>query len=59
MLPSTAIPSAPPTSRVVSFTAEPTPALCIGIALMMLPVAGATVMLIPAASSTSAARKTR
>jgi hypothetical protein len=49
-----AIPSAPPSSRVVSFTAEPTPALASGTALMMLPVAGAAVMLMPTASSPSA-----
>ena len=36
MLPNTAMPSAPPSSRVVSLTAEPTPALASGTALMML-----------------------
>ena len=48
MLPSTAMPRAPPSSLVVSLTAEPTPALAWGTALMMLPVAGALVMPMPA-----------
>src|SRR5690606_40389890 len=46
-LPRTAMPSAPPTSRVVSFTAEPTPALSSGSELMMAAVAGAIVLAIP------------
>src|SRR5688572_6757528 len=51
MLPSTAKPSAPPTSRVVSFAAEPTPA-CSGISEPMIDsVAGAMVSAIPAAST--------
>src|SRR4051812_44520006 len=41
MLPRMAMPSAPPTSRVVSLTAEPTPAFSCGTPLMMLAVAGA------------------
>jgi hypothetical protein len=35
MLPKRAIPSAPPSSRVVSFTAEPTPAFDWGTDVMM------------------------
>ena len=58
MLPKTAMPSAPPTSRVVSFMAEPTPALASGTALMMLPVAGAAVIAIPEARSTRATART-
>jgi len=49
------MPSAPPTSRVVSLTADPTPALFNGTADMIDPVAGATVMPIPMPSSTRAA----
>ncbi len=41
MLPSTAIPAAPPTSRAVSFTAEPMPARLIGTAAMIIEVVGA------------------
>ena len=41
IVPSTAMPRAAPSSRVVSLTAEPTPALSIGTADMMVPVAGA------------------
>ena len=48
MLPRMAMPSAPPSSRVVSFTAEPTPAFESGTALMISPVAGAAVMPMPA-----------
>ena len=54
-LPSTATPSAPPSSRVVSFTAEPTPALCNGSDCMIAPVDGAVVMPMPSASTTSRA----
>jgi hypothetical protein len=39
---------------VVSFTADPTPALESGTEVMISPVAGATVMATPAPSSTSA-----
>lgn len=42
MLPSTATPRVPPTSRVVSFTAEPTPAFAGGSDAMIDSVAGAT-----------------
>ena len=49
MLPSTATPRAPPTSRLVSLTAEPTPALASGMDSMTAPVAGAVVMAMPAA----------
>ena len=59
MLPRTAMPRAPPTSRVVSLTAEPTPALAGGTALMMLPVAGAAVRLMPAPNRTRARASTR
>src|SRR5437764_3296867 len=52
-LPSTATPTAPPSSRVVSFTAEPTPALCSGSERMMAPVDGAVVMPMPSACTTS------
>ena len=48
-LPNTATPSAPPSSRVVSFTAEPTPALCSGSDRMIAPVDGAVVMPMPSA----------
>ena len=51
MLPRIAIPSAPPSSRVVSFTADPMPAFDSGTALMISPVAGAAVTLIPAPST--------
>src|SRR6478609_4019813 len=53
-LPSTATPSAPPSSRVVSFTAEPTPALCSGSDRMIAPVDGAVVMPMPVAWMTTA-----
>ena len=43
MLPRTATPSAPPTWRVVSLTAEPTPALASGSEPMIDSVAGAIV----------------
>ena len=52
-LPSTATPSAPPSSRVVSFTAEPTPALCSGSDRMIAPVDGAVVMPMPSACTTT------
>ncbi len=55
MLPSSAMPSAPPSSRVVSFTAEPTPAFDSGTDVMISLVAGAAVMLIPAPSRPNAA----
>ena len=42
MLPTTATPSAPPTSRLVSFTAEPTPAWSRGSEPMIDSVDGAT-----------------
>ena len=47
MLPKMAMPSAPPSSRVVSFTADPTPAFVSGTALMISLVAGAAVRLMP------------
>ena len=47
MLPSTATPSAPPISRVVSFTAEPTPALSTGSEPMIESVAGAIAVPMP------------
>ena len=49
------MPSAPPSSRVVSLTAEPTPALSSGTVLMISLVAGAAVMLMPAPSTANAA----
>ena len=48
----TATPSAPPTWRVVSFTAEPTPALPSGSEPMIDSVAGAIVSAMPHAMST-------
>src|SRR5262249_3156247 len=48
MLPMTATPSAPPVWRVVSLTAEPTPAFAGGNEPMIDSVAGATVNPIPA-----------
>ena len=54
MLPSTAMPSAPPNSRVVSLTADPMPALLSGTDDMIAPVAGAIVTAMPPARSTSA-----
>ena len=59
MLPRMAIPSAPPSSRVVSFTADPTPAFDIGTALISSPVAGAAVMPMPAPSTANAAATRR
>src|SRR3954447_26953643 len=53
------MPRAPPTSRVVSLTADPTPALAWGTALMMLPVAGAAVRLMPAPRRTRATTSIR
>ena len=50
-LPMMATPSAPPTWRVVSFTAEPTPALASGSEPMIDSVAGAMVSPMPRASS--------
>src|SRR5712691_72124 len=52
-LPMTATPNAPPSSRVVSLTAEPTPALFSGSETMMAPVEGAVTMPMPAAVTTS------
>ena len=46
-LPRTATPSAPPSSRVVSFMAEPTPAREGGTADMIEPVKGAMVRAMP------------
>ena len=43
MLPMMATPSVPPSSRVVSLTAEPTPALSVGSDPMMDSVAGGVV----------------
>ncbi len=47
MEPSTATPTAPPTWRVVSFMAEPTPALARGSEPMIESVAGAMTLPIP------------
>ena len=52
-MPMTATPSAPPTWRVVSLTAEPTPALTSGSEPMIDSVAGAMVRPMPAAISIS------
>src|SRR5437762_3287328 len=52
MLPTTATPSAPPSSLVVSLTAEPTPALASGSDTMIAPVDGAVVIPMPAALTT-------
>ena len=54
MLPRMAMPSAPPSSRVVSLTADPTPALLSGTDDMIVPVAGGIVSAMPPASITSA-----
>ena len=48
--PSTATPSAPPSSRVVSFMAEPTPARLSGTEAMISVVSGVMVRAIPVAS---------
>ena len=53
-LPSTATPSAPPSSRVVSLTAEPTPALRSGSDAMIPVVDGAIDRPIPTAMVTMA-----
>ena len=50
-LPTIATPNAPPIWRVVSFTAEPTPALASGNEPMIDSVAGAIVSAMPKASS--------
>ena len=47
MLPSTAIPSVPPTSRAASFVAEATPCLWAGRAATMSVVAGAIASAMP------------
>ena len=49
--PNTAMPTAPPTSREVSLTAEPTPALASGVAAMMSFVAGVIARATPEPSS--------
>ena len=54
MLPTMATPSAPPTSRLVSLTAEPTPAWSSGSAPMIDSVAGATDSPMPAPINTIA-----
>ena len=51
--PITAMPMAPPTSRVTSFTAEPTPALARGSEPMIDEVDGGMISAIPAASTMS------
>ena len=51
--PSTATPRAPPTWRVVSLTAEPTPALASGSDPMIDSVAGGMTSARPAARTTS------
>ena len=53
------MPRAPPSSRVVSFTADPTPAFDRGTDDMISPVAGAAVMPMPAPSTANAAATTR
>jgi len=59
MLPKRAMPSAPPSSRVVSFTADPTPAFESGTEVKIRPVAGAVVRAIPAPSTRNATAMTR
>ena len=54
MLPMTATPSAAPTSRLVSFTAEPTPALSRGSEPMIDSVDGASARPMPLPSSSIA-----
>ena len=49
--PSTATPNAPPTCRVVSFTAEPTPAFARGSEPMIESVAGAITLPMPRPST--------
>ena len=49
--PSTATPSAPPSSRVVSFVAEPMPARSRGTAAISCVVIGVIVSAMPAAST--------
>ena len=56
MLPSTATPSAPPTSRTVSLTADPTPALEGGSEPMIDSVVGAHVRAMPVPITTRAGR---
>ena len=51
--PRTATPRAPPSSRVVSFMAEPTPALPSGTDTMMRVVSGVIVSAMPAASGST------
>ena len=51
MLPMIATPSAPPSSRTVSFTAEPTPARAVGSVAMIRSVAGAMAMPAPRPNS--------
>ena len=53
MLPSTATPRAPPSSRVVSFMAEPTPARLVGTATMIDAVNGDMARAMPADSGTT------
>ena len=54
MLPMIATPNAPPSSRVVSFTAEPTPAFALGSEPMIDSVAGADARPMPPPMSTIA-----
>ena len=54
MLPRIATPSAPPTCRVVSFIAEPTPAFASGSEPMIDSVAGAIAVPMPRPRSMSA-----
>ena len=54
MLPSTATPKAPPSSRVVSLTAEPTPCLPIGSDDRMDAVDDGMVIAIPSAMTAKA-----
>ena len=51
-LPSTATPRVPPSNRVASLTAEPTPALAFGTTPMIASVAGALVRPMPVPSTT-------
>ena len=52
MLPMTATPRVPPSSRVASLTAEPTPAFALGTTPMIASVAGALVRPMPVPRTT-------
>jgi hypothetical protein len=55
----TAMPKAPPTSRAVSLTADPTPARPTGRAAITAPVAGAPTLPMPTPSTTRPAARTQ